>query len=235
MEIIHECPTLIWYNMIGRPNLERYQCRRFQVVFHLDIPDDLSAMALEGSFNYKDRLGLNSSIYGKAYQANQTPYAVDGLIRKLDGQEHHLSFTISRIGGAKPPPEIQNPDGLLSLAADIASGDPVAITMNGTFAYSPDLRWESLIGLPFELPEPFSPRRGMVFTHLDGVRYVNLEDDVVKDSIEIGIGGDGDILHYVRLNRAGIIDRRLMGGLLREGARISSGFVNQEKDASDAD
>ena len=218
--------------MLGRPNLARYQCQEFRIVFHLDLSDEESSAALEGSYNYEDARGKRQAIYGKTYRANQQPHVVDGLVLNVEDGHYHFSFHVQQEDRGKPPVDIKSPDFLWNLALEAAPASEVDISFYGNFRYIPGSEWHSNLQLPLELERPFTLPRVSSFTHIAGVRFCNFEDADITDSIEVTIGTGGEITHEVRLHRKHIINARLIQRLFREGNKTSSALVTKLEEIS---
>ena len=221
--------------MLGRPNLARYQCQEIRIVFQLDLSEELSLAALQGSYNYRDDQGIPIAIYGKTYKANQLSHIVDGSISRVESHHHHFSFHVRQEDRGRPPTNIKSPDLLWKLALGAAPALPVDTSFFGNYRYAPESKWYSSLGFPFELTLPLVLPRVSQFTHIAGARFTNFDGDALKDSIDVMVEPGGGITHEVRLQREMVIDSRLIKSLFREGNRISSALIIEQKDVSDDD
>ena len=216
--------------MLGRPNLARYHCQDFRIAFHLNLSEELSSAALQGSYEFEDTSGRSGAIYGKTYKSDQQPHVVDGIVINAGNSDHHFSFNIQLQDRGRPPADITSPDVLWNLAVDAAPASQVDVSFYGEYRYvSGDEgdKWTSNLGLPYELKSPLSLPRLSSFTHLVGARFSNFEGEEVADSIEVKIGIGGEITHTVRLERKQTIDAKLIKRLFREGTRTSLALVTK--------
>lgn len=82
------------------------------------------------------------------------------------------------------------------------------------------------------MDEAVELNNGRSFTHIDGVRFSSYANDVVKDSIEVKLEGEADILHNIVLKQRKAIDRNLIRSLFREGSKMSLKLVSKQEDTS---
>lgn len=218
--------------MIGRPNLDRLHCDRFRLLFHIQLAEPIGSQALSESFSFTDDHEHEVTLYGKAYHSGGLAVVVDGEIFRHDTKDFHVSLTFTREDRGKPPRDIKSPGRLMNLILSNAPPSPVSINAYATFRYMVAEGWRSFV--PVELPSPFKTARGIAFTHVDVIQLSNVDDAKAREWVGIKSTDEGALILDVGMRRERVINRGLIGSLLREGSRLSSSCVTQEE-TSDGD
>ena len=221
--------------MLGRPNLVRHHCQEFRILFNLDLSEEFSVPALQGSYNYEDARGRPTAVYGKTYKARQQSHVVDGVVIKMEDGSHSFGFHFQQADRGRPPTDIKSPDLLWTLVMNAAPVQHVDTSFSGSYRFEPADDWDSYLVLPHEFEEPLTFPRLNAFTHLTGARLCNFEGGSIKDTVEVMTEPDGEITLEVNLRRNMTIDARLVKVLFREGNRTSLSLVTKREAASNDD
>jgi hypothetical protein len=193
---------------------------------------DAAASAMDETWNYEDSVGRIVAVFGKSYHADGIPYVIDGIFYQYSGEEYHLRFNFLSEDRGKPPSVIKPPETLLAIAIESASSEPHEVVLNATFKYPGEDGLVSGLVIPFQMPVPLRPARGIRFTQIDGVRLSNVDDHEIKDSVQVRVAQDGEIIQDVWLKRMRKINTTFIRSLFKESSRVSSNLVTKQEEIS---
>jgi len=224
--------------MLGRPNLPRYNCESFRLHFKIKLPKTVADELLNGSIQYKDLEQRSVALYGKTYQVRferragprKSTVSVSETIFRVEPDVYEVSLIITHRDRGKPPKKLVTPDHLMNLLEENSTDKAVAINVEATYVFNRAEGWSTDgIGLPIPLDPPLRIVRGMPFNQIDGATFTHVEDDAIPERVQVDLTHRGQIVLDISLQRELIINRRTVSSLLRDGHRLSSGFVDKEE------
>ena len=185
----------------------------------------------EGSLVSVSPDGRETAVYGKTYRASGIEHVVDASIYLHSPNDYHVTFYIGQENRGKPPRVIKPPEHLMSSILENVGGTEVAVNVYATYNYASSEGWQSGLVIPFEFESPLRLSRGVQFTHISGYHLSNIKNDVAQEWVDVNITEDGVIVHEIALRRRRVISKGILGGLLKEGNRMSSRLVHRLEEA----
>ena len=216
--------------MLGRPNLPRLHCTSFRVYFHVHLSPSVAEEVFRGTVVYETDEGRRTAYFGKLYHADGgTPHVAEATIYLYEEGNYHVTLYLGLEDRDKPPNEIKSPDKLMNLLRTNGPAETGEISVNAEYTYAGSEGWRTHAPLPIEFPRPMKLGRGLKFTHFDGMRLTNVEDGKSVDVVDIKHTDQGDYIHQIGLRRRRAFSERMIGSLLREGARLSLSLMVLEE------
>lgn len=219
--------------MLGRPNLPRLHCTSFRVYFHVHLSPSVAEEVFQSTYSYETDEGMRTAYFGKLYHAGGIPHVAEATIYAYEDDDHHVTLNLELEDRGKPPSHIKPPAILMKILSANPPADNIDIVINASYEYSGSDGWRTSAPLPIEFPEPLKFGRGWKFTHFDGMRLTNVEDGKSVDIVDVKHTDQGDYTLEIGLRRRRAFSERMIGSLLREGARLPSNLMVFEEPSDD--
>lgn len=217
--------------MLGRPNLARLHCERFNLIFHILLPPAVADDVLHGTVGHETGEDGFHVFFGSTYRVGGVPHVVTTSILSHGAKDYDIHLEFIQEERSRPPRGMRSPQRLGAILAHNIPQEPVSFAIYSTFAYKVSEGWRSVMPLPAPLPMAQGRMSNLPFTHVEAVRISKRENSEVKQWIQVGVTEAGDLRHEVFLQRHRILSKTFVQQLLKEASRLSRRMVTNGKEA----